>query len=182
MLRTAAVEYGITAVTLEAGESMRLQADQVELGVKSIYSLLKTQKMYSRNFSWGKPEPTYYQSRWLRANTGGILFSRIELGDEIKKGEVLGTVGDPITNEESQIIAPFDGRIIGMAVNQIVMPGFAAYHIGIEAPEEKCRFIPETGRSAQKNQGQDSEHQGNIPVDEDSVEERGSILFDCAQK
>lgn len=147
MLRHAAVQFGIPAVTLEAGESMRLQADQVEQGVKSIYSLLKTQEMYSRAFSWGDPEPTYYQSRWLRADAGGILFSRIELGDKINKGEVLGTVADPITNEESHIVAPFDGRIIGMAVNQVVMPGFAAYHIGIKAPPEEC--LPVNARASE---------------------------------
>jgi hypothetical protein len=31
--------------------------------------------------------------------------------------------------------SPFSGRIIGMARNQIVMPGFAAFHIGIQTDE-----------------------------------------------
>ena len=49
---------------------------------------------------------------------------------------MLGTVTDPITNEASSIVAPVRGRIIGMAVDQVVMPGFAAYHIGRLATEE----------------------------------------------
>ena len=53
----------------------------------------------------------------------------------IKKGGALGTVTDPITNESSEITSPIAGRVIGMAVNQVVMPGFAAYHLGIETPE-----------------------------------------------
>jgi predicted deacylase len=136
MLRQAALDAGIIAITLEAGESLRLQEEQVDLGVKSINSLLQRQNMYSRIFSWGSPEPTYYRSQWIRANTGGILFSHIDLGHFTEKGGSLGTVTDPITNESSEITSPIAGRIIGMAVNQVVMPGFAAYHLGIEAPED----------------------------------------------
>lgn|GEM_PF-139486 len=142
MLRQAAVNSGITAITLEAGESLRLQEDQVKQGVQSINSLLQRQDMYSRLFSWGESEPTYYRSKWIRSNTGGILFSNVALGGLAEKGEPLGTVTDPITNESMEIIAPVDGRIIGMAVNQVVMPGFAAYHLGIESPED-CLVEPE---------------------------------------
>jgi hypothetical protein len=49
-------------------------------------------------------------------------------------GDPLGTVTDPVTNERSTVIAPFRGRIIGMAVPQVVIPGFAAFHIGVEEP------------------------------------------------
>jgi uncharacterized protein len=115
---------------------LRLQERQVKSGVKSINSLLERQRMYARLFSWGDPEPVYYQSRWLRAERGGILFSKSNLGDGVKKGDVLGTVTDPITNESTDIITPVSGRIIGMAVNQVVMHGFAAYHIGIPASEQ----------------------------------------------
>ena len=167
MLRHAALKHGIIAVTLESGESMRLQADHVEQGVKSVYSLLKTEGMYSRMFSWGDPEPTYYQSRWLRANAGGILFSQVELGDHIGKGALLGTVSDPITNAESKIIAPFDGRIIGMAVNQVVMPGFAAYHVGIEARPSECLQSEKT-----KNPNDEQKNEAVGPV----VQRQ---LFDC---
>ncbi|RLA11329.1 MAG: succinylglutamate desuccinylase [Gammaproteobacteria bacterium] len=144
MLRQAAMDAGIIAVTLEAGESLRLQEDQVNQGVDSVNSLLQRQNMYSRLFSWGDPEPTYYRSQWIRANAGGILFSKVELGDRAKKNELLGVVTDPITNESTEIFAPLEGRVIGMAVNQVVMPGFAAYHLGIEAPED-CLAMPEEG-------------------------------------
>jgi hypothetical protein len=45
---------------------------------------------------------------------------------------VLGTVTDPITNEQNLVYSPENGRILGMALNQVVMPGFAAFRIGIE--------------------------------------------------
>lgn len=136
MLRYAAVQHGIPAVTLEVGESLRIQQDKIESGVNSINRMLERQGMYSRPFTWGEPEPVYYTSTWIRAESGGILFSKKNLGAMIDAGELLGTVTDPITNETSEIVSTMDGRLIGMAVNQFVMPGFAAYHIGMESSEE----------------------------------------------
>ena len=133
MLRTAAVEAGIRTVTLEAGESHRIQQHQISAGVNSLTSLMERQGMISRMFVWGDPEPVYYDSDWIRADHGGILFSEIELGANVSEGEILGYVSDPITNAQHPIRSTTDGRVIGMAVDQVVMAGFAAYHIGTEA-------------------------------------------------
>jgi len=155
-LRRAAVDAGIPAVTLETGEPMRLQEDKVQAGVHSIYSLLEKQGMYSRMFSWGKPEPVYYKSRWVRTHHGGILMSSAKLGTRVRKGDVLGMVTDPITNQSEAIKSPFDGRVVGMAVNQVVMPGFAAYHMGINA-SEKTVVEPTSDPAAAENDRIDEE-------------------------
>lgn len=133
MLRTAAVAAGIRAVTMEAGESHRIQEHQIDAGVNSITSLLDKEGMISRMFVWGDPEPVYYDSNWIRAEHGGILFSEIKLGARVSEGQILGYVADPITNAQHVIRATGKGRIIGMAVDQVVMAGFAAYHVGTEA-------------------------------------------------
>lgn len=133
MLRNAAVAAGIVAVTMEAGESLRIQENQIKAGVHSLTALMERQGMISRLFVWGDPEPVYYNSEWVRAGHGGILFSQVELGDRINRGQILGIVADPITNAQHPIRATSDGRLIGMAVDQVVMAGFAAYHVGSEA-------------------------------------------------
>jgi len=133
MLRTAAVNAGIRAVTLEAGESHRIQEHQIDAGVNSLASLMEKQGMISRMFVWGDPEPVYYDSAWVRADYGGILFSKVELGAKVSEGQVLGYIADPITNAQYPVHSSSDGRIIGMAVDQVVMAGFAAYHIGTKA-------------------------------------------------
>jgi len=133
MLRKAATDAGITAVTMEAGESQRIQEHQIKAGVNSINSLLEKQDMISRLFSWGDPEPVYYDTYWIRAEFGGILSSKVSLGDRVIQGQVMGVVTDPITNAQYPIEAEGVGRVIGMAVDQVVMSGFAAYHIGTEA-------------------------------------------------
>ncbi|MEM8562221.1 MAG: succinylglutamate desuccinylase/aspartoacylase family protein [Pseudomonadota bacterium] len=132
-LRAAAVRAGIPSVTLEAGEPMRLQRDMVDAGVKTINTLMAKSGMYSKLGLWVKPKPAFYDSFWVRVNSSGILFSDVKLGDNVEEGEVLGAVSNPVSNEKIEIVSPYKGRILGMALDQFVMPGFAVYHIGIRA-------------------------------------------------
>lgn len=134
-LRAAAVSAGIPAVTLEAGEPMAMQSEVVEEGVKAINTLLNKAGMYGKQQRWTRIAPVYYRSAWVRANQSGILFSKATLGQRVKVDDILGTVTDPITNARTTIKSPYTGRIIGMALDQVVLPGFAAYHIGIQTPE-----------------------------------------------
>jgi len=60
----------------------------------------------------------------------------VGLGDRVTRGQVLGRVIDPINNIEREVASPVNGRVIGMALNQVVLPGFAAYHLGVETSEE----------------------------------------------
>ncbi|SDJ85051.1 succinylglutamate desuccinylase/aspartoacylase family protein [Microbulbifer yueqingensis] len=136
-LRRAAVEAGIPTVTLEAGAPMVLDEVSVSHSVKGIRTLLNQLGMVSKFRLWGDPEPVYYNSTWQRATTGGIIFSEVELGEFVRKGDLLGTVTNPITNVRKEIRSQYNGRVLGMALNQVVQPGFAAYHIGIQAPEEQ---------------------------------------------
>ncbi|MBB5212785.1 succinylglutamate desuccinylase/aspartoacylase family protein [Microbulbifer hydrolyticus] len=136
-LRRAAVEAGIPTVTLEAGAPMVLDELSVSHSVKGIRTLLNQLGMVNKFRLWGDPEPVYYTSTWQRATTGGIIFSKVQLGEFVSKGDLLGTVTNPITNVRKEIRSQHNGRILGMAMNQVVQPGFAAYHIGIQAPQEQ---------------------------------------------
>jgi predicted deacylase len=131
-LRRAATDAGIPAVTLEAGEPLRLQSAKVSQGVNGIFTLLDAMKIVKRVQFLSPPEPVYYESTWVRADNGGILFSVLRLGQAIDTGDVLGTITDPITNEQNLIYSPAKGRVLGMALNQVVQPGFAAFRIGIQ--------------------------------------------------
>ena len=79
-----------------------------------------------------EPRPVYYRSTWIRSDHGGILFSLVRLGQVVSAGDILGTVTDPVTNNQNLIYSPVRGRVVGMALNQVVMPGFATFNLGIE--------------------------------------------------
>ncbi len=131
-LRRAATEAGIPSVTFEMGEPMRVQPEQVEHGAKAIETLMYSLGMTRQRRYWGDPEPVYYASKWVRVDHGGILFSDVALGERVSEGELLGVVTDPISNKQHRIYAPTSGRILGMALNHVVLPGFAANRIATE--------------------------------------------------
>jgi hypothetical protein len=64
------------------------------------------------------------------------------LGSTVRKGDLLGTITDPMSNARSELLSPYSGRIIGMARNQVVMPGFAAFHVGIQTDEAPIDEVP----------------------------------------
>jgi predicted deacylase len=136
-LRRAATDAGIPAVTFEMGEPMRVQSEQVEHGAKAVETLLYSLGMTKQRRYWGDPEPVYYASQWVRVDHGGILFSDVALGERVSEGELLGMVADPISNKQYRIYAPVSGRVLGMALNQVVLPGFAAYRIGTATTPSK---------------------------------------------
>jgi len=148
-LRQAATHAGVPTVTLEAGGPSRLEIEEVSHGVKGIETLLNTLGMVRKVSLWGEPEPVYYRSTWVRANRGGILLSEVDLGRRVRAGDLLGTITDPITNARTNVYSPTDGRVIGMALNQVVMPGYAAFHIGLPRPEPRTAATDEDAADGQ---------------------------------
>ena len=134
-LRHAATLAEIPAVTVEAGGPSQLELAEVKHGVKGIETLLSTLGMVRKKRFWGDPEPVYYKSSWVRADNGGILLANVSLGSTVRKGDLLGTITDPMSNQRSELFSPYAGRIIGLARNQVVMPGFAAFHVGMQADD-----------------------------------------------
>jgi predicted deacylase len=121
-----------------------VQSPGVRIGVDAIFRLFQQLGMLDRLRLLKQPKPVYYRSTWVRADDGGILFSLVRLGQVVSAGDILGTVTDPITNEQSLIYSPVRGRVVGMALNQVVMPGFATFNLGIEAGDARNGSLMES--------------------------------------
>jgi predicted deacylase len=130
-LRRASTDAGIPAITYEAGEPKRFQAREIDRGVEGMRNMLRRMGVLDGEAPASRQQWLYYQSRWVRVNDGGIFITHRELGERIGSGDLLGTVTDPVSNERTRLLAPVSGRILGMAVSQVVIPGFAAFHIGV---------------------------------------------------
>lgn len=138
-LRRAATDAGIPTVTLETGEPLRIQEREVRHGVSAIQHAMSALSMYPRGLQSKAIGPVYFESRWVRVNEGGVLMSGVHLGDLVEQGARLGTVTDPVTSHVSDVVAPYPGRVLGMALNQVVLPGYAAFHIGITSSIEDAK-------------------------------------------
>lgn len=132
MLRTAATQAGIAALTFEIGAPGRLQGEDIAVAEVAVGYLLHHQGMSEQAQVAADPPPVFYDSFWVRANHGGLLYAHVSLGERVSRNQVLGQVIDPLKNTVDDIKAPKEGRVLGMSVNQLVLPGYAVFHLGME--------------------------------------------------
>jgi predicted deacylase len=80
----------------------------------------------------------FYESRWIRADSPGVLLTAVSLGDVVARGQLLGHVIDPLRDREVEVRAPAAGHVLGMSQNRQVLPGFALFHIGDQTSEAEA--------------------------------------------
>ena len=131
-LRRAAADAGIPAIIYEAGEPLRFQEDEIESGVSGVESVMAYLEMTDAAEREISATRIYEQARWVRAapQQAGFFFPSAELGDAVADGDVLGRIVDPLTDESHEVVAPIPGEIIGLALPQPVLSGYALFHIG----------------------------------------------------
>jgi hypothetical protein len=131
-LRRAVLDAGLPAVIYEAGEPLRFEEDEIAQGVEGVQNVMADLGMITRTAK-RRPAEVYRKTSWVRAGDAiGIFLTARQPGDYVQKGDVLGTVTDPVTEESAKIVAPRDGRIIGMAVPQLALPGYGLFHLGFD--------------------------------------------------
>jgi uncharacterized protein len=131
-LRYAANAAGIAAVLYEAGEPGRIDEAQIDRGVTAIEAVLSSLGMSQSAAMTPATQRLYGRTQWVRADASGIYVPSVALGDEVEAGQIVAEVTDPFSSESALIRAPVAGRVLGMALGQVVIPGFALLHIGIE--------------------------------------------------
>jgi len=130
MLRRVATEAGIPGVSFEFGESTTVQTPYVATAERALATALVNLGMLPGE-KRRLEQPVYRKSRWIRAENGGIFISHKLIGDEVKAGEVIGVIANPLTEEEKPLTSGVDARILGLASNQFVLPGYGVFHLGI---------------------------------------------------
>lgn len=131
-LREAAAEYGIPMLLYEAGEALRFDEIAIRAGVKGILNVMRTLEMLPASRSKLKKQSESVVARssaWERASDSGIFRAMVPLGGRVKRGTLLGVVGDPFGEREVQITASFSGIVIGRTNLPLVNEGDALFHI-----------------------------------------------------
>jgi predicted deacylase len=134
-LRRTALDAGIPAIIYEAGGVHILQTEEIERGVMGVRNVMRHMGMIPADPNAGSPTATVYKkTRWLRVPPGaaGMFLTANKPGDEVKRGEGLGDVVDPLSDKTVPIVSPDDGVIIGMVVPTVVYTGDALFHLGLE--------------------------------------------------
>jgi len=134
-IRREATDIGIPAIIYEAGEPARFDLDLIASGVQGIESVMAHLGMMEGGKQIEVPESRIYtKTAWVRVpvGSGGYFFPTVEMGQQVARGDRLGTIIDPLTDRYTAVTATDSGEVIGLAVAQIVLSGYALVHLGIE--------------------------------------------------
>lgn len=148
-LRSLAMEAKTPILLYEAGEALRFDEKSIRIGVQGIVNVLRELNMLPKPLSpkRSKTPIVAKSSSWVRATRSGMLRSIKALGDTVHKGDVIAFINEPLEDIGDDVVAPFDGVIIGRSELPLVQEGDAIFHIArfrnLEMAEDKIEYFNE---------------------------------------
>lgn len=130
-LREAAQKHDVDVLLYEAGEGLRFDEFAARSGVSGILRIMRHLEMLPSKASKARKTMTIHSnsSSWLGAPVGGLLRTHKNIGEMIVQGDLLGVVSDPFGEIETDIIADFEGLLIGRTHLPIVNEGDGLFHV-----------------------------------------------------
>ena len=156
-LRECASDRGLPMLIYEAGEALRFDETSIRAGIRGILNVMRYIGMLPTSKARKHVTPIVARStQWVRAGTSGIVSGKAKLGGTIKKGQRLAIVGDPLGEDEEDIVAPFDGIVIGRSNLPLAHEGDALFNLGSFSDVPKASDIVETFASTHQDHFEDT--------------------------
>ncbi len=132
-LRHAVSKLEVPMIVYEAGEALRFDELAIKAGERGVLSVMRSLEMLPALVSKSRRVDPFVArgSTWVRASESGILVTKLKLGARVEKGERLATISDPMAEQETVVVSPTAGVLIGRANLPLVNEGDALFHIGV---------------------------------------------------
>ncbi len=141
-LRDAAMEMGISAITVEVGDPLRFQRRMIRDSLYGVRAILHEYGILP-NGGWDDDEETPIvcsKSRWIYADAGGLLEVLPDLADMVCKGDPIARLRNPFGDILATYTAPHDGVVVGKSTNPVCRTGSRILHLG--SPTDPATFDP----------------------------------------
>lgn len=131
-LREAAFARNVPVLTYEAGGPLRFDDDAIDTGLRGVLRVLRSLDAIDVAPAPAHEAPMIlHESRWLRAERGGIIELHVASGDHIQEGQPLWSTSSPLGAERASVEAEEEGYIIGATTLPLVQPGQAVVHVAL---------------------------------------------------
>lgn len=127
--RREATKAGCPTVILEAGEPWKVEPSVLQIGIRGIRNVLAELGMIDRPIEKPPFQVKIRKTSWVRAALGGILKFHVSPGDFVEAGQAIATNYSIMGVEQSTLVSPGSGIVLGMATLPAVKPGEPICHI-----------------------------------------------------
>ncbi len=125
--RSASQKKNTPILVFETGESLRFDEFGIQEGINGAKRIMNHIGINSFNVS--QNNSIYLEhSSWIRASYAGLFLPKVNLGDTIKKKQILGHINGAYGELHSKIQAPKDGVVVGINNCPVVNKGDAIIH------------------------------------------------------
>lgn len=143
-LRQTTEELQVPLLVYQAGEAMRFDENAIALGVEGIKNVMKAIDMLQKE-PIQEVLPIFSRDEdWILAHKGGILHSKVTLGQAIEKGEIIGTISDPFGLDIVEPVKAFQkGIVVGVNTSPLIHEGLAIFKLAAFLDYEKAETVIE---------------------------------------
>ena len=129
-LRACANELGMPMLIYEAGEALRFDEVSIRAGLRGVINVMRHIGMLPANKKPTLKTPVLARSTsWVRAPASGIVSGKSKLGDTVEEGQRIAVISDPLGDSEDEVVAPFDGIVIGRTNLPLAHEGEALFNV-----------------------------------------------------
>ena len=129
-LRACANDSGMPVLIYESGEALRFSEISIRAGTRGILNVMRQIGMLPKLRNAKQTTPVVARSTsWVRAPDSGIVTAKVKLGSSVRKDESMAVISSPLGDEEADVIAPFDGIVIGQSKLPLTHEGDALFNL-----------------------------------------------------
>lgn len=129
-LRRTTEDLHIPLLVYQAGEAMRFDENVIKLGVDGVLNVMRAIDILPKS-PVREINPLFSQDEeWMTAHKGGILHAHVNLGQTIKRNELVGTITDPFGTDFSEPVKALqDGIVVGVNTTPLIHEGLPIFKI-----------------------------------------------------
>lgn len=130
-LRQTTESLNIPLIVYQAGEAMRFDENSINIGVEGTKNIMRAIDMLPKETPNQEIKPVFSQDEeWIKAHKGGILRFSVDLGQVITKGDKIGTISDPFSDDvEEYVKATQDGIVVGINTTPLIHEGLSIFKV-----------------------------------------------------
>lgn len=143
-IRITAESLNIPLLVYEAGEAQRFDQAAIQVGLDGIKNVMCKLGMLSGEVDDNVTPVFSKDDDWLISSSSGVLHSEVALGESIKKGDKIGRLTDPFSNENATVIkSGLDGVIVGINRSPLIQEGVSIFKVASFIDNQRAEEILE---------------------------------------